>query len=632
MNAYEENVTIVMTKLNDVEYEQWVRDYHLRTYHEFKQYLEDEGTSYSAGLARTWLQLSEKICTPHIYQERSRSIKKLMDVFELGYIRPPHLSHEKINILPALENRLDQFLTQNKNSYTKSSRRDYRMYCQRFLRFLQSRGITDFLQLSYPVLDEYFAFLPDDDTGISMAGVFLRYLADMGDCTAGLYWYFHYYHEKWLLCPRDLTLEQHTRIEAACAKNKPIPLIQYQDAFEHYLVELKEIGYQSAVLIHSRRAFQLLFVFLEMGHLGYHKAIADIWYEANETNLGSAKHMIKRTLQMFGDYIKDGLLRVTHVYRSSSPENAPEWGKNALDTFILQKEKEKYARSSICFYRNACIRFLNFLDLNGIQSYMEITQEHVLRFNASDHHKTSYSKNAYACRIRKFLHFLDREKLLSVSGLYQLLMPASSSGERIVITLTDEEKEKLRAYVRDAKTPVQLRDSAILLLGKDMGIRACDIVKLTFANIDWKNRLIYFNQDKTDIDHCLPMPVQVGNAIFAYLKNGRPKSAKTDFIFVQSKAPYAPLNKGTCRSALERALPGRKVPGSGFHVTRKTFSTDMLKGGAAPSCIADVLGHSTTDTVHKYLGLDEQRMGLCPLSLEDAGIPMKGGRMKWRLD
>lgn len=625
MNTYETNVAIVLKKLNEVEYEQRVRDYHLRTYHEFRQYLEERDAEYSTDLAHVWLRLSRKVCTPPIYQERLRSIKKLVDVFELGDIRPPLLSHEKITVLPSLEIWLDQFLAQNTNNYTGSSCRDYRMYCRRFLRFLQSRGIADLSQLSYPLLGEYADLLPDGDTGISMTGVFLRFLSDKGCCTAGLYWYFHYYREKWLLCPGDLPSEQHARIEDFRSENRMLPLIQYQEALESYLEGLEEKGYQSTILLHSRRALRLLLVFLEMGNLGYHKAVADLWYKSNEPNLGCAKHMIKRTLATFGDYVETGLLRTSHVYRSVSPETAPEWGKDALDAFILQKKREKHARTSVSFYRNACIRFLAFLDLNGVRSYAEITQSHIFQFNISDSHKTSYSKNAYACRIRKFLRFLEREKLLSVAGLYLSLMPASSSGERIVITLTEEEKEKISVYVQNARTPIQLRDSAILLLGKDMGIRACDIAKLTFGDIDWKNRLIRFNQDKTDTDHCLPMPIQVGNAVFAYLKNGRPRLSKTDSIFVQSKAPYGPLNKGACRGALERALPGRKVAGSGFHVMRKTFSTDMLRGGADPSSIADALGHSTNDTVSKYLGLDEQKMALCPLSLLEAGIPAKGG-------
>lgn len=624
MNSYDTNVTIVLAKLNDVEYEQQVRDYHCRTYHEFKQYLDEKGVQYSTDMAHVWLRLSKKTCTPHFYEERCQAIKKLNDVFELGHVRPPHLSSEKIAILPSLENMLSQFLNQNKDSYTSSSYRDYKMYCRRFLRFLQSRGITALWQMSYAVIDEYLASLPHDDPGITMTGMFLRYLAGTGECTAGHCWYFHYYHKAWLLCPGDLTPEQHTLIETYRAESEQFPLEKYQVFSDKYLEELKKLGYQSAVLLHSQRAFRLLFVFLEMGNFGYHKVIADVWYEANEASLGCAAHMVKRTLQVFGDYIREGVLRVNHVYRANPLENIPAWGKDALDAFIRQKEKEKHAGISIRFYRIACIRFLNFLDQDGIHSCMEITGEHIRKFNISDQHKTSYSKNAYACRIRKFLRFLEREKMLAY-GLSQSLLPAASSGERIVITLTEEEKRTLQLYIRCAQTPVQLRDCAILLLGKDMGIRACDIVKLTFTSINWKEQWISFNQDKTDMEHCLPMPVPVGNAIFAYLKDGRPKAAKTDFIFVQSKAPYGPLNKGACAGALKRALPGRKVPGSGFHVTRKTFSTDMLRGGADPSGIADVLGHSTTGTVHKYLGLDEQRMVLCPLSLRDAGIPVKGG-------
>ncbi len=625
MNVYETNVTIVLKKLNEVEYEQRVRDYHLCAYREFRLYLQEKNAEYSTDLALEWLRLSKKACLPHVYQERSRSIKKLMDVFELGHIRPPLLSREKIAVLPSLENWLDQFLTQNKDNYTLSSCRDYRMYCRRFLRFLQNRGITDFSQLSYPLLGEYAGLLPGGDAGISMTGVFLSFLSDEGCCTAGLYWYFHYYREKWLLRPGDIPLEQQALIEAFRSENRMLPLAQYQQALGRYLEVLEEKVYQSTILLHSRRALRLLLVFLEMGNLGYHKAVADLWYKSNEPNLGCAKHMIKRTLAMFGDYVETGLLRTSHVYRSVSPKTAPEWGKDALDAFILQKKKEKHARTSVSFYRNACIRFLAFLDLNGVRSYAEITQPHIFQFNISDSHKTSYSKNAYACRIRKFLRFLEREKLLCVAGLYLSLMPASSSGERPVITLTEEEKEKISIYIRDARTPLQLRDSAVLLLGKDMGIRACDIAKLTFGDIDWKNRLIHFNQDKTDTDLCFPMPVQVGNAIFAYLKSGRPRLAETDSIFVQSKAPYAPVNKGACRGALERTLPGRKVAGSGFHVMRKTFSTDMLRGGADPSSIADALGHSANDTVSKYLGLDEEKMALCPLSLSEAGIAVKGG-------
>lgn len=51
----------------------------------------------------------------------------------------------------------------------------------------------------------------------------------------------------------------------------------------------------------------------------------------------------------------------------------------------------------------------------------------------------------------------------------------------------------------------------------------------------------------------------------------------------------------------------------------------LMMGNAKVELISDSLGHSTDSTVHKYLSLDDERMRLCPLSLEETGISWKGG-------
>lgn len=62
-----------------------------------------------------------------------------------------------------------------------------------------------------------------------------------------------------------------------------------------------------------------------------------------------------------------------------------------------------------------------------------------------------------------------------------------------------------------------------------------------------------------------------------------------------------------------------------FHSVRRTFATQLLNGNTKLELISDSLGHSTDDTVHKYLSLDEKGMRSCGLSLEDTGISYKGG-------
>jgi len=157
-----------------------------------------------------------------------------------------------------------------------------------------------------------------------------------------------------------------------------------------------------------------------------------------------------------------------------------------------------------------------------------------------------------------------------------------------------------------------------------MGFRASDIISLRFTNIDWKTRSINIIQKKTGKALTLPMPVRTGNILFRYIRNGRPTS-DSPYVFIRHEAPYDGVKCGVCRSALKRFITTVEGNRCCFHAVRKTFATNLLIGNVNVELISDSLGHSTDETVHKYLSLDEERMRMCPLSLAEAGIPYKGG-------
>lgn len=165
----------------------------------------------------------------------------------------------------------------------------------------------------------------------------------------------------------------------------------------------------------------------------------------------------------------------------------------------------------------------------------------------------------------------------------------------------------------------------MVMLGLKMGFRASDVLNLKFRDVNWKKREISIIMDKTKTQITLPMPVDVGNAIYTYLCNGRPAS-NDQHIFIRTKAPYGKLTGKVCTKALYRILPEREaVKGGGFHVTRRTFATNLLRNRAGIDTVMDALGHRDPTSVMKYLLLDEERSKSCALSLADAGIPMNGG-------
>ena len=117
----------------------------------------------------------------------------------------------------------------------------------------------------------------------------------------------------------------------------------------------------------------------------------------------------------------------------------------------------------------------------------------------------------------------------------------------------------------------------------------------------------------------LPLTVPAGNALVAYLRDGRPKSS-SQLVFVKHRAPYDGLTRSACRDAMARTFgPGV----TGYHVLRRTFATSMLRGGSGRSDVAAALGHRTELSTEPYLSLDAAHMRMCALPMGTLAI---GGR------
>lgn len=274
-------------------------------------------------------------------------------------------------------------------------------------------------------------------------------------------------------------------------------------------------------------------------------------------------------------------------------------------------------RSSIC-------RFCLFLDAKGIGNYKEITAPLVKQFNVEDPHATPEGKNAYNSRIRMFLGHLGENGGLSNPFLFLALNNVAAPKETLVVTLTGAEQKELEGMLRSGDGQISLRKKAMLQLGLHMGIRGIDIVNLIIDSIDWENASIRFMQAKTSYEVNLPMPDDVANALYRYIMQERPDSTGQN-VFLRKNAPFSPLEANACCNALHAALPDRNVPGSGFHVLRKTFGTNLLKTGSDPQEVAEALGHQGMATVHRYMSLDEDRMRSCCLSLAGHGLLLEGG-------
>ncbi len=623
MEQYDKNVQIIMDFLKEEKYSPSVTSLHRICYKDFRNYLLQKGLSYSFIEVSKWIEANKDTWNYRHYTGRRHCLAQLNDVYQIGSISLDHLGpHASAYSLlsPPLKSEVDDYLT---SGSIKPDDQRYRTHCSRFMLYLQEKGLTSIGQLDYDTLlafheEDYHRSSKSKDVYEDLIRAFLRYHASKGHCTYGLALTLNK-----MLIHQIIRIDQIERIDSL---NQDGYSSSWHD-IESFLIAMKETGYAESVLKCSKHTLTLLLIFLDMHHLLLSKDILWSWFKAVKSFLGSNWKQAQRTLCQYILYIQSGKI-ITSMTGSpdsiTSMEQLPEWIRSPLSDYLDLLKREGWQKSTIAMQKSSSIRFGRYLQSIHVRSFHEITPDLLQSFNQQDSHSSSEGKAAYNCRIRGFIIYLNEQRIISNPFLYKALHTMSAPKSRIVRVLSDVEINKIWSVDIEHISPKALRDYAIVCIGLTMGFRASDIVGIRFQDINWKQHSICLIQQKTGKSIALPMPVRVGNILFKYLRDARPKSS-SPYVFITHETPYDKLDRGVCRRALIRILPERDAPNKGFHVVRKTFATNLLRGNTKVALISDSLDHTTDSTVHKYLSLDEERMRLCPLLLSEIDISWKGG-------
>jgi len=256
--------------------------------------------------------------------------------------------------------------------------------------------------------------------------------------------------------------------------------------------------------------------------------------------------------------------------------------------------------------RKEASRFLSWLGTNRVR-LASLKVEHVdsyLKERAHGLRRSSISAATGWLRIfLRWLHSISQTKRDLSTAVVGPSMYAFSS---IPSALRSEDTKKILAAARKDATTKGIRDYAILMLLSEYGMRASEIVALRLDDIDWRKEVVRVHHAKTGATSYLPLMLEVGNAILAYLRKGRPKTSFRQ-IFIRTRAPYRPFLRGgglydIVRKRLDDAgiiAPGRRGP----HAFRHTRAVSMLRARVPLKEIGDVLGHRSVTSTMMYLKL-----------------------------
>jgi len=154
----------------------------------------------------------------------------------------------------------------------------------------------------------------------------------------------------------------------------------------------------------------------------------------------------------------------------------------------------------------------------------------------------------------------------------------------------------------DPKSAIGRRDGAMVRLLVRLGLRAGEAAGLQLDDIDWRAGEIVV-RGKGRREGRLPLPGDVGRALVAYLRHGRPRTGSRR-VFLGSRAPYRALSTDGVIEAVRCALRRAGVLTGGAHLLRHTAATEMLRRGASLPEIGNVLRHRHIDTTAIYAKVD----------------------------
>ena len=334
-------------------------------------------------------------------------------------------------------------------------------------------------------------------------------------------------------------------------------------------------------------------------------------------HLGSSQGLIVRAINILGEYQLHGII-LSKKRIIGKAYYLPV--QKAFTGFIESRRRSGISEKTLRSNELYLSRLSEYLSKQKLQSLDQFENSHILGFVNTLAGTSNATVYCTLCSLRVLLRYLFEVKILPKDLSRAVPQIKIDKTSRIPSAYSREEVQKLLGAV-DRGNPKGKRDYAILIIAARLGIRAGDICRLAFENINWPKNEIELVQEKTESKILLPLLPEVGSAIIDYLKYGRP-ATDSNSIFVRHVCPITQLSAPTLHSIVHQYMrvAGINIPDGkkhGPHALRHSLASALLEENIPLPVISEALGHKTTVTTSVYLKIDINYLRRCALDVPE---------------
>lgn len=256
-----------------------------------------------------------------------------------------------------------------------------------------------------------------------------------------------------------------------------------------------------------------------------------------------------------------------------------------------------YTKKDLRNIRLALVRFKSFLaDSKKYSRYAEdirpeqIDRDMILAFTEYlQEHSTGEGGLTLYKRFKKVIKYAVEHDVMAKNPCENISIRVDENSLTKDVLSIDEIKQLIQTHCKQ-ENPV-IRKAFIFCL--NTGLRFCDVRELTFDNVDYANKRLHFEQNKTR-GHSKSSHVEIPLRDDLLGLIGKHEKDKSELIF--------PLPSHTmCLKALRHWVAKAGIDKHiTWHCARHSFAVNILNNGANIKTVASLLGHAGLKHTEKY--------------------------------
>ena len=280
---------------------------------------------------------------------------------------------------------------------------------------------------------------------------------------------------------------------------------------------------------------------------------------------------------------------------------------NLIDNFIDNIWLEKgLSKNTLSAYNQDLLKFTLWLKGSSLKNVDRIKLLDYLAYRFEQGYNSRSTARALSS-LRSFYAFLVEKNFISENPTSKIDSP--KLGSSLPKILSEEDVNKL-INAPDIKSPIGLRDRAMLELLYACGLRISELISLNVLNLNSRQGLVSV-MGKGEKERLVPMGEEALERVSDYLTYGRNQFLKenqsSSFLFLSKRGT------GMTRQAFwyrikEYALKSGVDKSLSPHTLRHAFATHLLNHGADLRTIQLLLGHSSLSTTQIYTEVARHRM------------------------